>query len=61
MKKRGSKRVWKSFGHFHERILAAKAVAKAQKKELKDIRKSKKAISHPLWQRLGRTTVRDSV
>ena len=46
MKKRDSKSVWKSLGHFHEMILAAKAVAKAQKKELKDIRKSKKAIYH---------------
>ena len=45
VKKRGSKkRVWKSLGHFHKMILAAKAVAKAQKKELKEIRKSKKAI-----------------
>ena len=45
VKKRGSKEpVWKSLGHFRSMILAAKAVAKARKKELKDIRKSKKAI-----------------
>jgi len=45
VKKRGCKgRVWKSLGHFHTMILAAKAVAKAGKKELKDVRKSKKAI-----------------
>ena len=45
VKKHGSQgRVWKSLGHFHEMILAAKAVAKAQKKELTDIRKSKRAI-----------------
>ena len=45
MKKRGcQKRVWKSLGHFRTMILAAKAVAKAKKKKLKDVRKSKKAI-----------------
>ena len=40
----GKKKVQKSLGHFPTMILAAKAVAKARKKELKDIRKSKKAI-----------------
>ena len=45
VKKRGrKKRVWKSLGHFDTMLLAAKAVAKAQKKELKEIRKSKRAI-----------------
>lgn len=43
-KRGGKKRVWKSLGHFHTMILAAKAVAKAQKKGLKEIRKSKKAV-----------------
>jgi len=45
VKKRGiKKRAWKSLGHFDTMVLAGKAVAKAQKKELKEIRKSKKAI-----------------
>ena len=45
VKKHGSKKkVWKSLGHFDTMILAAKAVAKARKKEFKYIRKSKKAI-----------------
>ena len=45
VKKRGSrKKVWKSLGHFHTMILAAKAVAKAKQKEVNEIRKSKKAI-----------------
>jgi len=45
VKKRGNrKKVWKSLGHFHTMILAAKAVAKAKQKEVNEIRKSKKAI-----------------
>ena len=45
VKKCGSKKkVQKSLGHFREQIVAAKAVAKAQKKEVRDIRKSKKLI-----------------
>ena len=45
VKKRGNrKKVWKSLGHFHTMILAAKAVAKAKQKEVHEIRKSKKAI-----------------
>ena len=45
VKKHGSKKkAWKSLGHFHDMIQAAKAVASTQQKELKEIRKSKKAI-----------------
>ena len=37
-------KVCKSLGHFRTMILAAMAVAKAQKKKIRDIRKSKRAI-----------------
>ena len=45
VKNRGCKvKVCKSLGHFCTMILAAKAVAKAQQKKIRDIRKSKRAI-----------------
>ena len=45
VKKHGNPRkVWKSLGHFDTMLLAAKAVAKAKKTEVREIRKSKKAI-----------------
>jgi len=38
------KKEQKSLGHFQTEMLAARAVAKAQKKEVKDLRRSKKAV-----------------
>ena len=43
-KPRSGKKVRKILGHFPEMLLAAKAVAKALKKKVKDIRKSKKVV-----------------